>query len=526
MATLQVFRRRRKAIIIVTSIVLVLVAAFVTLLALRWPFTESRVLASIREAWPGTVLLGRFHSNIFPHPGCTIENLVLELPSERSKEPVRATFGKIQIRALYLDLLLRPGRLSSLVTEGLRVEIPVYSPEPSAAESGTNEESQNGSNKERNKGKSSTTFGEVETHDAVLVVNRSGDRGPLTFAIHRLLMWPVRPDAPMSFEAALTNAEPPGEIQVKGKLGPVRSREPGDLLISGSYAFERADLGVFRGICGILSSAGTFDGPLAHLKVQGSIDIPEFQVTRSHHEVDLRATFNAVEDALHGNTTLENVDASFLRTKVHAEGKIAPVAGKSGKTTDLNLRVRNGRIQDVLDLFVTDKMPPMEGATSLETHIIIPPGETPFLKKLAMDGKFSIANAVLTNQSRQQQIDELSKRARGKEKERETEKVTSHSEGNVRLQGGVAQFKPLMFEIPGASVAMSGRFNLLNEQIEFYGDARTAAVLSKQTSGIKSALLKPLDWIFKKKNAGAEIPVKMTGTYNDPHFGLDLADKK
>jgi hypothetical protein len=63
------------------------------------------------------------------------------------------------------------------------------------------------------------------------------------------------------------------------------------------------------------------------------------------------------------------------------------------------------------------------------------------------------------------------------------------------------------------------------QQIDFHANAKAAATLSDQSHGVNSALLKPLDWIFKRNDAGAEIPVKITGTHDDPHFGLDLAKK-
>ena len=50
---------------------------------------------------------------------------------------------------------------------------------------------------------------------------------------------------------------------------------------------------------------------------------------------------------------------------------------------------------------------------------------------------------------------------------------------------------------------------------------KTEAELSQETSGIKSALLKPLDPLFKRKKAGAAVAVKMTGTYKHPEFGFD-----
>lgn len=74
---------------------------------------------------------------------------------------------------------------------------------------------------------------------------------------------------------------------------------------------------------------------------------------------------------------------------------------------------------------------------------------------------------------------------------------------------------------------MMGEYNLLNQKIDFHGTLKTQAKLSQTTSGLKSALLKPFNGLFKKKDAGAEVPVEMTGTYKHPHFGIDLnpADK-
>jgi hypothetical protein len=46
------------------------------------------------------------------------------------------------------------------------------------------------------------------------------------------------------------------------------------------------------------------------------------------------------------------------------------------------------------------------------------------------------------------------------------------------------------------------------------------------TTGIKSDLLKPFDRIFEKNGSGTQIPVKISGTKNEPHFGLDFRDKR
>jgi len=51
---------------------------------------------------------------------------------------------------------------------------------------------------------------------------------------------------------------------------------------------------------------------------------------------------------------------------------------------------------------------------------------------------------------------------------------------------------------------------------------RTDAELANTTHGPKALFLKVLDRFFKKKHVGYVAPVKITGTYGHPSFGLDL----
>ncbi len=60
----------------------------------------------------------------------------------------------------------------------------------------------------------------------------------------------------------------------------------------------------------------------------------------------------------------------------------------------------------------------------------------------------------------------------------------------------------------------------------FAGKVRTEAKLSQMVATKwKSLLLKPVDPFFRKDGAGAEIPVKVSGTKGAPKFGLDLGKK-
>ena len=103
------------------------------------------------------------------------------------------------------------------------------------------------------------------------------------------------------------------------------------------------------------------------------------------------------------------------------------------------------------------------------------------------------------------------------------ETVLSDLAGHVLLRGGVAQFSNLSFNVPGALAQMHGTYNLITEKIDLRGTLKTDSAPSNTTQGIKSLLMKALDPFFRKKRVGYQMPIKITGTYEHPSFGLDLA---
>ena len=110
------------------------------------------------------------------------------------------------------------------------------------------------------------------------VLPRKSGKEPLEFDIRRLHLHSVGIDRPMEFDAELRNAKPPGIIRSHGRFGPWAAGEPGDTPVSGDYTFQDADLSVFRGIAGILSSQGNYRGKLERIEVQGATDTPDFMV--------------------------------------------------------------------------------------------------------------------------------------------------------------------------------------------------------------------------------------------------------
>jgi hypothetical protein len=118
-------------------------------------------------------------------------------------------------------------------------------------------------------------------------------------------------------------------------------------------------------------------------------------------------------------------------------------------------------------------------------------------------------------------------RGRGRPKEAKGNilDVPSLMSGTYNLSNGLLSFSKLRFQMPGAQVNLTGKYSLDGSDFEFHGKARMQAKLSHMVTGWKSVLLKPVDPFFSKAGAGAEIPVKVTGTKSEPHFGLDFGHK-
>ncbi len=87
-----------------------------------------------------------------------------------------------------------------------------------------------------------------------------------------------------------------------------------------------------------------------------------------------------------------------------------------------------------------------------------------------------------------------------------------------KLRDGVASFSRCAFRVPGATVQITGDYNLRSEAIDMKGIFRMDATLSDTQSGIKHLLLKPFDPLFEKNGAGFQVPIKVTGSRKKPVF--------
>ena len=142
----------------------------------------------------------------------------------------------------------------------------------------------------------------VYADGAVLYVLRKDPKAePMEFDIRKLILQSAGIGQAMTFKAELTNPKPPGMIESTGHFGPWNLDEPGDTKLSGHYTFAHADLSVFNGISGMLSSVGDYSGRLNNIVADGTTDTPDFQLDRSAAAVHLTTRFHAIIDGLTGN---------------------------------------------------------------------------------------------------------------------------------------------------------------------------------------------------------------------------------
>jgi hypothetical protein len=357
----------------------------------------------------------------------------------------------------------------------------------------------------------------------LIIVPRKPGKAPKVWAIHDLTMHDVSAVAPMPFEATLTNAVPPGEIVTSGSFGPWDRENPGDTPLDGEFTFDKANLGVFKGIGGTLSSRGTFGGSLNYIDVHGQTETPDFLIEVGGHPFPLSTTYHAIVDGTNGDTVLERIDAKFLQSALVAKGAVLDgPKGEKGRTVSLDVAMTKARIEDVMTMAVKTRQPPMKGALQLSSKFLLPPGDTDVAERLTLNGRFTLSQATFTNQDVQSKIVELSRRGRGKRPEEALGRVASDFQGRFVLGDGQLALNDLRFAVPGAQVRLAGNYALKPETLAFKGNLLMDAKISQTVTGFKSMLLKVVDPLFGKDGGGSSIPIKIEGTRSEPKFGLDM----
>jgi hypothetical protein len=380
------------------------------------------------------------------------------------------------------------------------------------------------------KGGASIVVDRTVADGAVLdFLSKEPEKKPFRLMIDKLRLDGLGNNEPMFYRTIISTQVPPGKIRSTGVFGTWNPKDPGSTPLHGTYQFENANLAAFGGISGTLFATGKFQGTLKHVNVDGTTDIPNFKVTDTSHTRRLSTQFEAVVDGTKGDTFLSNVTAHFDNTTAYFKGSVAGQEGKSGKFVSLDMSEPSGRLEDLLNLFISAKMPPMTGSVIFRGHIDLPPGPTQFVERMRLQGDFGVAAGKFTDKGTEVDISRLSesadKHAKGQRPEN-PETVLSDLKGHAVANNGVATLSDLSFTVPGAQATLDGTYNLVNYKIDLHGMLTTTGQPGDATTGFKSFLVKAITPFFKRKHSEKVMPFKITGNYANPAVDLDFGSKK
>lgn len=484
------------------------------------PTLRARVIDTLSTRFDSRVELEHFH--VYFLDGFQVSGSGLKLyPNHLPMDQPLFAIDDFSFRTTWHGLLHSPMYVDRVNLKGMRIHMP-----PKSERQNMPKLNQGGG-----KGKIKITVGEIQVENAALVLetNKPG-KLPMDFEISHLTLQSVGANQPMKFHAILTNPKPIGDIDSTGYFGPFNAEQPGDSPVRGEYSFSHADLNTIKGIGGMLSSTGQYQGALNHIEVDGETDTPNFSLDSANYPMPLHTKFHAIVDGTNGDTYLQPVDAQLLHSHIIAAGDVVRVP-QGGHNITLDVTVGPARIEDMLRLVVKTSPPIVNGALKLKTKFFLPPGKTSVSQKLHLKGTFEVENATFTNDKVQTKVDELSLRSQNRAKEakkidkQNPDSIESQMRGQFMLGDGKLTFSSLRYNVPGADIALNGLYSLDGNQFDFHGKARLDAKVSQLMTGWKSLLLKPVDPFFSKNGAGTEVPISITGTRSEPKFGLDFKHK-
>jgi hypothetical protein len=524
----RITRRGWVAVAILFAVVLATVASLFTRVT---PHVRDLAVKALNERFDSETEIATLQVSIFPQPGLSGTGLVVRHKGRRDVAPL-ITIKSFSASASIPGLIFKQLHLKTIDLEGLEIHVPPgglrgaglalpKEGETKAPKPGNDP----GDDKSRQplSDRSPILIDTITSRAARLQIDpRDTAKLPRVFEIHDLVMTDFGFDRAAAFEARLSNWKPAGEIHVRGTFGPWNTSDPRMTALGADYSFDNANLDTIKGIGGILSSKGRFHGVLERIRVEGTTDTPDFRVDVAGQPVRLQTRFAAVVDGTNGNTWLDPVEATLAGSShIVARGEVVRSQDVKGRKIYLQITIDDARMEDILKLAIKGKQTPLTGQMKMQTTFLLPAGEADVPQRLQLDGAFSIAQARFTSFNVQQRIDTLSRRGRG-DTGNSGPSVVSNLSGRFVMKNGRIQLRNLTFAVPGSAVQLAGSFDLKSEQLDFDGHLLLDASLSETVTGFKSVLVKLAQPFFRRPGGGTKLPIRVSGTPENPAFGLDV----
>jgi hypothetical protein len=374
-------------------------------------------------------------------------------------------------------------------------------------------------------------------HNTVFEIMKNDGRR-LIFPIRELDLAHFEKNQAVNYSVDMQNAIPSGRIQARGTFGPLNAKQIGVTPVSGNFTFTTVNLHDVGNIAGTLASKGQFRGPLSAIEAQADTLTPNFSVDDGK-PTRIAASIQCTVNGTNGDVAIHDIEAHTGKTTIRAIGTVqgSPHQDSSGKASNFDIDVQAGRAEDVLRPFINHDVP-ITGSVWLRSHAYLAPtGEGGgFLHRLHVEGTFNVPAERVSDRDTEKSLSDFSERAQGKKSPDAAQDagkgssaaadVLSAVKGPAQIRDGIASSQHLTFKIPGAQADLGGTFNFHDKVVHLVGNLRMDTDISHTSTGFKSFLLKPLAPFFKKKKAGALVPIAVTGSPGHYQVSQDLLHKK
>ena len=414
----------------------------------------------------------------------------------------------MRVEGQWLMLLFHPHLLYQIRLEGLHVRIPP---------AGTIARGMDFDDGVVDTSQSKMKIETIYADGTVLDFLRKGDT-PIRFLFPALQIHDLAAGRPMQFALRVTMPGPQGTVMASGAVGPFRTSNYMATPLAGTYRVESVNLSRLHGLAGFAQGQGRLSGIFSRIQVDGVATIPDFRAG-DNHTVRLEAQYQAAVNGLNADVQIENAQVKTGRSVITASGTVAG----SPRQVALTFAAHNAEVQDLLRMVETSE-PQMTGKVNLKAQAKFIPGPQPFPERLQLNGDVAVEGLRFVDARRQQKMDAFSARVRKDDPPdtRTTPEATLAAQSETHFDRGIAYFPEIRADLPGAQARLHGTFNLLDYKVHLTGKVALQRGISHAATGWKALLLKPLSPFFRKKNAGAVVPVAVTGTAIQPRVGANL----
>lgn len=503
-----------------------LMAIAVVFISANWPYRHRKIQPMLEDVLTSDVTFSGYHRIYFPRPGFVATGVTIRRKTAPRGLPPLGHIDSMIVEGTWTDLVMLRQRVELVEITGFHIQVPSI---------GSIENKQSfptGSAKDF--GGPDTMIERMVVHKSLLEIMREHDK-PLLFPIKQVEIRNLHRGEALTYAVDMQNPIPHGRILARGSMGPIRGSDFDSTPVSGNFAFTQVNLHDVGEISGTLDARGIFKGTLRSMEVETQTQVPDFAVTDGQ-PTPVSGSMQATLAGTNGDLDIHAIDLDLFKSHIHATGSIKNQQNKNAKATNLDISVDRGRAEDLMRPFIHKEVP-IAGPVALKSHAYLGPPGNGFMEKLRLIGSFDVPAERITDKQTEKNLSAFSRRAKGKDtpntgvepngKSPSADQDTLASlQGPTKIENGVVQTSGLLFKVPGASAKLAGTFRFHDEGVHLTGTLKMDTDISHTSTGFKSFLLKPLAPFFKRKHAGAVIPIAVTGLPGHYKVSQDLGHQK